>query len=453
MKFNASLDRIAASVLLALVVLVALTIVVGEGAGVRVRVDLPADSEVGPYQVITFKFSEPIDSGIASDLISLDPVHEGYLQWVDDTTMRFVPLRPYEHDTVYTVILNAGEVAINGREVKKRQTWEFTIREPLVAYLLTDGVESSIWSVDLNGGVPMRLTDADIRVISFDAAQNGEFIIFTSANVEGGIDLWRVNRDGSNASILLDCGLDRCTTPAIAPNGTRIAYSHEAAGPGPDLPFGSPRIWLLDLESGQNSPVYGSQLTLGYNPTWSPDSNKLASFDGLADRINLLDLEQKQQYAFPSNTGGPVTFSPDSNQFLFTNVEQTEDGLRTQVRQADLALNDSFTLIGAKDERDYSYYSLAWSALENRAVLGFRASDEQPALILWVFNPGLLDGIVITNDPEYAYNSPQWDPWGTALIFQQFKLRGAYNPEIGLWRDGSIEPVIFAKGLMPHWLP
>jgi Tol biopolymer transport system component len=453
MKFNASLDRIALGVLLVLAVLVTLTILFGEGAGVRVHVDLPANGEVGPYQTIEFKFSEPIDSGLASDLISLDPVHEGYLQWVNDTTLRFVPLKPYEHETVYTVILNAGEVAINGREVKKQQAWEFTIREPLVAYLVTDGVESSIWAVDLNGGVPKRLTDAGIRVISFDTAQSGDFIAFTSINTQGGIDLWRVRRDGSGQSILLDCGMDRCTTPAIAPNGTRIAYSHEAAGPGPELPFGSPRIWLLDLNSGQNSPVYGSQLTLGYNPTWSPDSNKLASFDGLADRINLLDLEEKQQFVFPSNTGGPITFSPDSTKMLFTTVEQKEDGLRTQVRLADLPLNESLTLIGLNDERDYSYYSLAWSSLEHRAVLGFRASDEQPAQILWVFNPGLLDGIVITSDPQYAYNSPQWDPWGKALIFQQFKLRGAYNPEIGLWRDGSIESIILTKGLMPHWLP
>ena len=47
--------------------------------------------------------------------------------------------------------------------------------------------------------------------------------------------------------------------PAISPNGARIAYSREAAGPGPDLPFGSPRIWVLDLQSGQNSAVYADQ--------------------------------------------------------------------------------------------------------------------------------------------------------------------------------------------------
>jgi hypothetical protein len=133
----------------------------------------------------------------------------------------------------------------------------------------------------------------------------------------------------------------------------------------------------VDLETGQNAPVYEDQSILGYNPAWSPDSNKLASYDGLADSINLLDWREKQQYIFPSNTGGPVTWSPDSNLIFLHHVEQTEDGLRTQVRLADLALNDSITLIGANDSRDYSYYSLAWSPLENRAVLGFRAGRGQ----------------------------------------------------------------------------
>lgn len=453
MKLRASLDTIATGILLILAVLVALIIFIGENAGVRVRANLPENGEVGPYQTIQLTFSEPVDAATASTLVELDPAHDGTFEQVNDTTLRFASSRPFELGIIYKLTLIPGLVAPDGGEVKSEQTWQFTVREPRVVYLRTNGSESGIWSVDMKGENPIRLTDANIRVISFDAAQNGEFIIFSSTNEQGGIDLWRVFRDGSGASILLDCGRDRCTTPAIAPNNWRVAYAREAAGPGPGLPFGSPRIWVLDLQNGSNNPVYEDQSILGYNPSWAPDSNKLASFDGLADRINLLDLSEGKHYIFPSNTGGPIAFSPDSNKLMFTTIEQKEDGLRTQVRLADLPLNESFTLIGLNDTRDHSYYSMAWSSLENRAVLGFRAGEDQPTQILWVFDPGFLEGIVVTNNPEYTYNSPRWDPWGSALVFQQFKLRGQYKPEIGLWMSSTGEAVILTEGLMPHWLP
>lgn len=453
MKFRFTFDTAAIGILVTLAVLVGSIILLGESAGVRVRVDLPEDGVVGPFQTITFTFSEAFDSEMASALISLDPVQEGYLEWTDTYTLRYTPITPYEKDITYKLLVDTGEVTINGREVKEAQTWDIHVREPRVAYLLTQGEDSGIWSVDLNGGKPTRLTDETIKVISFDTAQNGEFIIFTSVNEKGGVDLWRVSRNGGAASLLLDCGLDRCTTPAISPNGKRIAYSREAAGPTPDIPFGSPRTWVLDLDSRSDGPVYADQQILGYNPSWSPDSNRLASFDGLADFINLIDLQTGEQYLFPSNTGGPITWSPDSTKMIYTTVEQKEAGLRTQVQLADLSINETITLIGEKDDRDYAYYSVAWSPLEERAVLGFRVGEEQPSQVLWIFDPGLLDGIIIADDPAYTYNSPRWDPWGEALLFQQFNLRGQYKPEVVYWQTGMTEPTVIAEGIMPHWLP
>ncbi|MBL8103572.1 MAG: PD40 domain-containing protein [Anaerolineales bacterium] len=455
MKMRLNMDVAAGGILVLLIVLIGLVILLGAQAGIRVTTDLPKDGVITPYQTIKLTFSEPILFEPASSAIWLDPIWDGYLEYVDSRTIQYVPVKPFELNTVYKLTITPEVLTTSGHALKKIHSWEFKVRDPLVAYLVSSEKESSIWVVDLMGNPPHRLTDENVKINSFDIAQNGEFIVFTTTRVnsEGGIDLWRVNRDGTDAEILLDCGFDLCTTPAISPNGLRIAYSREAAGPTPDLPYGSPRIWVLDLESGQNSPVYENQETLGYNPSWSPDSNKLASFDGLADQIRVLDLKENKQYVFPSNTGGPITWSPDSTKILFTNVVQTEDGLRTQVYIADLLLNKSQPLLGENDDLDHAYYSLAWSSVEERAVLGFRISEDQPMQILWLFDPVLLEGIVIANQEEYSYNSPQWDPWGNSLIFQRFKLSGAFNPEIGLWRQGFNEPVILTPGLMPHWLP
>lgn len=453
MKIRLTLDTAAIGILVFLTLLVGLVLLLGTQMGIRVSANLPESGVIAPFQSIKLTFSEPVDFEMTSAVISMDPILEGYLEFVDSRTIQFVPIRPYELGVVYRLMISPEILTVDNHVLKREQSWEFTVRDPLVVYLVTNASQSSIWSMDLDKNPPQQLTDESIKVISFDAAQTGEFIIFTAGNTQGGVDLWQVSRAGSDASVLLNCGLDRCTTPVISPNGLRVAYSRESAGPTPDLPFGSPRIWVLDIQGGQNSPVYEDQQVLGYNPTWSPDSNKLTSFDGLADRINVIDLKEGKQYAFSSNTGGPVTWSPDSNQMLFTDIEQTENGLRTQVHLVDISLNESQTLIGVNDDRDYSYYSLAWSSLEDRAVLGLRAGEDRPSQILWLFNPAMLEGIVIADQEEYTYNSPQWNPWGNAILFQQFKLRGAFNPEIGLWQTGFDEPIILTQGLMPHWLP
>ena len=86
-------------------------------------------------------------------------------------------------------------------------------------------------------------------------------------------------------------------------------------------------------------------------------------------------------------------------------------------------------------------------------MLGLRMEENSPSRVLWVLDPSLLEGIVIAQDPDYTYNSPQWDPWGSALLFQQFKMRGQFKPEIGLWREGTNESTVLAEGILPQWLP
>jgi dipeptidyl aminopeptidase/acylaminoacyl peptidase len=453
MRLRSSLDSAAISVLVVLTGIFGLVVFLGGRASVRVAMNLPQSGEIGPFQKIKLTFSEPVDPTLAASLFSIQPAIEASFQWLDNRTLQLIPSEPFQSDMAYTLALRPGDLTSEGRALKSKMSWNFHVRVPLVVYLLTADKQSSLWAMDLNKNPAKRMTPENVKITSFDTSFDGEFIIFTAPNEQNGVDFWRVGRAGNDATILLDCGHDRCTTPTISPDGTRVAYSREAAGLGPDLPFGSPRIWILDLQSRQNSPVYADQQILGYDPSWSPDSTKLASYDGYAKEIRLLDLRNSQQYIFPSNTGGPITWSPDSMRLLYTDVEQKEDGLRTRVHLADLSLNNSSVLLGANDNFDNSYYSLAWSPIPDSVVAGFREGKDKPEEVFWLFDPSLLEGIIIADQPDYTYNSPRWDPWGTALIFQQFKLHSVFKPEIGLWKTGFNEPLILAQGIMPHWLP
>jgi Tol biopolymer transport system component len=344
-------------------------------------------------------------------------------------------------------------VSQDGRLLKRASSWNFHVRPPLIVYMVAEQGNSALWTFEPASGKTAPLTDSSARILAFDVSHNGDFIIFSAINDQQGIDLWRIRREGGEPVLLLPCGLDRCSEPAISNFDRRVAYVREAAGPSLDLQYGAPRIWILDLETQQNAPVYEDQQIIGYGPVWSPDGTRLSSFDGLADEIRLLDILTGNQLIIPSQTGNPVTWSADGNRFLYTDIAVRDSGLHTRVRQANLVTSEITTLLGENDQQDYNYKSLAWSPVEDKLVIGLRTDENSRMEGLWLMDPRSLGGQMIAEQPNYVYGNPRWDPWGKALIFQQFDLKQKYESQISLWRPGWKEPQVLTEGIMPRWLP
>lgn len=452
-RFTINLDSIAGLVIGFLLLSIALTLWFGSQIGIRVTAELPVDNVIGPFDILTFNFSEPVDGSLAIERFSIQPALDGSFKFDDSKTLQFIPLAPFQPDTLYRLTFNPGVLSQNGRLLKKEFSWSVSVRAPRVVYLVAEEGISRLWTVEPESGSQTPLTDDSFKIFDFDTSHNGEFVIFSAINEQQGLDLWRVGREGGNPILLLQCGADRCSVPTISPSDQRVAYVREAAGASPDLQYGAPRIWVLDLGSKQNATLYEDQQIIGHGPVWSPDGTWLSSYDGLADEIRLLNLATGNQLIIPSQTGSPVTWSADSNTFVFTDIGTNEFGLYTRIRQANLISNEIVTMFGNYDERDYRYNSLAWSPAIDLLVIGLQFEENNPAKALWLMDPVSLEGMIIANQPDYTYHNPQWDPWGNAIIFPQFKLKGVYKPEFVIWIPGMDEPRILAEGIMPHWLP
>ena len=448
-----SLDSAAGLLAGFLVLSIGVVIWLGNQIGIRVTAQFSTGNTVGPFGPLTLVFSEPIDEFRVIDTFYTEPEVEGTFTLVDPKTVRFVPTEPLEPDITYELGLSAGPLANENVVLKKSKLWKFRVRSPLIAYLVADANRSRLWTVEPETGKTNPLTDESFKIFDFDTSRDGEFVIFSALNNQQGIDLWRVNRAGSNPVLLLQCEPDRCTVPAISPDGHSVAYVREAAIPGPDVQFGSPRIWLLNIEAKKDAPLYEDKQILGYKPVWSPDGTYIASFDGLSNQIHLLNLMTSEHFIIPSQKGSPVTWSGDGSRFVYADIKATENGPRTWVRTADLVTGETTTLFGEKDDRDYYYNSLAWSPVENALVIGFRFEENSSAEALWLIDPAQREGPVIASQKDYFYNTPYWDPWGKALVFQQFNLRGPYKPEVDFWKRGMEAPKIVAEGVMSHWLP
>lgn len=436
-----------------LVLVIGVVIWLGNQMGVRVTPQFSTGNGVGPFGPLTLVFSEAVDERLVKEKIFIQPDVEGRFSMVDARTLQFVPDVPFEPDVTYKLALAPGALTDKGALLKRPRSWDFQTRLPLIAYLVADANKSRLWTIEPESGKTNPLTEEVFRIADFDTSRNGEFVVFSAFNEQNGVDLWRVDRSGRNLVLLLQCGPDRCTVPAISPDGSQVAYTREAAFPSSDLQFGSPRIWLLNISSKKDAPLYEDQQIVGYKPEWSPDGTYISSFDGVSSQIHLLNLVTREQLIIPSQKGNLVTWSADSVTFVYTDIEPTESGPLTQIRAMDVARNETTTLFGEKDDRDYYYNSLAWSPVENVLVIGLRFEENSMAEGLWLMNPSQRDGQTIADQKDYVHSTPQWDPWGKTLLFQQFYMRGNYKPEIALWEPGMDAPQVVGEGLMPHWLP
>ena len=98
----------------------------------------------------------------------------------------------------------------------------------------------------------------------------GDSIVYSALRGDGGSDLWLMDRDGSNHRLLVACPHAACLAPAWSPDGSRLAYERrEILAGAPNLDPNAGRIWLLDLEEGEERPLFDYDVPL-HSPVWAP---------------------------------------------------------------------------------------------------------------------------------------------------------------------------------------
>ncbi|HEX5855616.1 MAG TPA: protein kinase [Thermoanaerobaculia bacterium] len=152
------------------------------------------------------------------------------------------------------------------RQITSAPGWEaepaFSPDGTLVAYSAGASGNADIWVVDPDGGEPLRLTDGPAENRKPTWFPDGRSLAFVSTRA-GAASAWKVSRLGGSPSLLVE----QADTPAISPDGTRIAFTRRG-------PSGSPRIWvapLADLShaerlTGDEDGHWGHM-----DPAWSPD--------------------------------------------------------------------------------------------------------------------------------------------------------------------------------------
>ena len=215
-----------------------------------------------------------------------------------------------------------------------------------VAFSSDESGNSDIYVMTADGAGRVNLTNREAKDVDPAWSPDGEWIAFLSRS-QGNTDIHRVRSDGTGLSSLTNFPAQRYTRPVWSPDGTKIAFtSNRDADPppqvgptpvpffddAPEFPGAAPRpeLYVMNADgTGQ------TRLTFNFfydgNPTWSPDSQRLAfqsREDGDHD-IYVINVDGTGLVNLTDNDNADVfpAWSPDGRYIAFSsNRPKTEIG-------------------------------------------------------------------------------------------------------------------------------
>lgn len=408
----------------------------------------PSSGQSGAFGPVVLSFEQPGNGSRIEPYLRLEPDVAGKWSW-EGNLASFRPEQAFQIGRTYTLRLLNGASDMQDRILKKDVSWNFTIRAAAVVYLGQVATNPEVWLVEPTTGTSMPLTATGGKVQDFAIYPSGEWVVFSAKNDSRGIDLWVVDRKGENAHRLLDCAIDACVQPSVAPDETTITFSRRSA----KTPHGE--VWMVDLETGKSEVLYVDQTISGIEPNWSPQGRYLQFYDPDYAQLRVLDLTSDRVILIPTNQQAVGSWSLDGQKLMFTRAESSEFGPAfVRVYEADLLTGD-IRLVEISSLGQVDSSRPIFSPDGKSLVMALRGLMGSANKQLWLV---ALDGSTIqaiTNDPTASFAAYNWDPNGNQLAFQRLQLETSQSrPQVMLWlrQDGMIS-ILAEDGAWPQWLP
>ncbi|MDR3560529.1 MAG: Ig-like domain-containing protein, partial [Negativicutes bacterium] len=403
--------------------------------------------EVGPQGPLEISFSRPVRPDLLAAMIQISPAIPGKIAWPDAQHAQFIPDQPFQPGQQYSLTLQKGALGTSGEKVSQDITWKFTLRSPLIVYLSADPNNSELWTAVITGNdVPKQLTHTNGSVYDYAASPNGEQIVYSVLNQQKGLDLWIIDRDGQNNHVLLDCGGDRCFSAAWSPDLTRLAYTRQNAGLSPTAPLGAPRPWLLDPNTGETAPLYSDSQKLGFGPVWSPDGQKIASWDGVSGGIRIYNLQTKNDNLIQTQTGLVGSWSLDSRDMYYTDMVESATAALSRVFVANAAGGQGQAIFtGTGFAKTVNFDIPTVSPKGDWMAVGVQSLSNSATYQIWLVSSDESQQQQITSDPDVTDLDYSWNNPGTGLLFQKMPITASGTSEVDIWWQDRRQMQVVAK--------
>ena len=226
---------------------------------------------------------------------------------------------------------------------------------------------------------------------------DGQAIVFATEVGSGRADIYRMDADGSGRRVLVEHGAND-TSPAISPDGTRLAFESDRDG--------NPEIYVMDLASGRltrltTDPAGDSA------PAWSPDGQRIVFTSDREHRasadVYVMNADGSGVQRLTSDLANwAPQFAPDGRRVAIQVdrdivILDLVDGTRTQLtRDPQNGMNPTWSPDGQR---------LAFVSTRNRRaeIFTMHADGTNPQLLVTMAAGSVID--------------PRWSPDGTRVVF------------------------------------
>lgn len=283
-------------------------------------------------------------------------------------------------------------------------------------------------------GTPRALTEAargpGLDVIDFAVSPGASAIAYSAFVDTGGTALRLVSANGRDDRLVLDCPSDECSGVVWSPDGRRLVYERRALRDGR---AGQPRLYWLDLDTGETRPLVEGDDTPNYGAVFSPDGNWLSYVSPANEGIVLYHLADGRQRLLPSRAGRPAAWSPDSADVVIGDLvvsgtiiapggedvpETGQESSAVYLYRVSLADEGSRQRLSPEASIEDSVPS--WSPDGQWIAFGRRPAQTVTGRQLWLMRADGSDARSLTNEPSVFHGPPNWSPDGRFLLFQRY---------------------------------
>ena len=410
---------------------------------------LSTDSQV---QIV---FADVLAS-LPAEPITFSPPVSGTLR-VTDNTLTFQPQTPLPPDTDYKITLHEGITAVDGRRLKQDITWQLRTVGPQILFIQPDesGPEQ-LYVVDPAGnGPPRQLSQATAPVTDFAVAPDHARIAYAATSFESGqaqeSEIWVINRDGSDAQLLLACPTAVCSNPVWLPDGRRLVYERRHI-PDPATGAGNPRLYWLDALTGETVPVFADSQVLGLFPAISPDGAWLSFYSPLDQGLQLVPLAAGSATLFPNQMGSVANWHPDSQALTLPDIRTQAENWQVNLAMIDLGTGESQPLA---DQPGMDDREPVWGPDGEHLVFGRKLARDIMGRQIWLLDMGKAVADPLTDDSHINHTDFDWSPDGRRLLYQRTNLED-FNEPPAVWlldmQTGESTEVA-TPAIQPAWLP